>query len=448
MKVKVLLECFSIIAIVGLGGCKNPNSKSYDQNKDVASYIENIVKNHDFSGIVLIGNCQEILSVNTAGYSDFTAQNKHSLESRFAIASLSKTFTSGAILHLKSKGKLRLSDTVSTYLPDFPNGDKITVLHLLRHESGLDNVDYDALQNQWLDSKELLTEIGKKPLLFEPGANGRYSNAGFSVLAIIVEKLTGRKFEDYLKQEFFNHLDMQNTGDLTSYQVQKNISKAYFPDAPPKLIRELKNINFSLTLGSGSLYSNAEDLWKWGVSIIEKKNTFDFFEEDYPYGWGQDSIAGVFTLNQTGMLDGSVSSLFLFPEEKVVIVLLSNIQNGMWVDWTKDIAKLFFNKPSEVAIPSKRVIIKDSKNEEKYRDLTGTYILNEDRYVDVKLNAEKGLFIYLNGDDTGHYLTPIAENTFDLRSFTGELKFIKKDTMEWVLPKAWGGQSEFYLKRN
>jgi len=441
---KVYLKITIVLLTLAYLGCSKKKDENKSQNLEISEYFDNLVANRDFSGVVLIGNSEEILTTYVSGYSDFTNKKEHTNDSKFAVASISKTFTSAGILKLKNEGKIQLSDKVGKYLPEFKYGNKITILHLLRHESGLAEIGFKLLKNDFLNSKMLVSEIEKNPLLFEPGENGSYSNAGFSLLARIIEVVSGLTYEEYLKTKLLSPNGIVNTGDLSTQKMPKKLSKPNFPSALPELVKSIPNVNYSLFLGSGSIYSTASDLWIWGNSIINKSK-INIFDEEYPYGWGRDSIAGKFFLNQTGMNEGFVTSLYLFPDENIVIVLLSNIENGMWVDWTKDVAKIYFKDLSKVNYPQRRdVQLEQIINPDQY---TGTYKLNSDRIVEIK-NNNGNLFLHLNSYYKGHYLTPTENNSFDLRSFTGKITFKNKDTLQWTLPKSWGGNSDIYIRQN
>lgn len=429
-----------VLFILCTFGCSEDKTKNKIQNPALVKYLDVLVENRDFSGIVLIGNNEEILSTYISGYSDFYDKKKHDNNSQFAIASISKTFTSAAILKLRDDGKIKLEDKIGKYLPEFKYGDKITILHLLRHESGLQNVDYEIKSP--LSSEQLISELEKNTLFFEPGTNGRYSNAGFTVLARIIEVVSGLSYNEYLQTNFLLPLDMTITGDLSTQKKPKKLSEPNFPSPAPELVKPVSDINYSLSLGSGSIYSTAEDLWKWG-NAIKNKSQVDVFSEGYPYGWGRDSIAGTFALNQTGMIDGFVSSLSIFPKEDIVIVLLSNIQNAMWVEWTKDIAKIFFNDTSEIHYPVKRKLrLKPLENPDQY---VGIYKLNANRVIHIK-NIDGNLYLNFNEGNNNNYLTPLHDNSFDLRSDVGNIIFESKDSLKLTQLTSWGG-TFYYIRQ-
>ncbi len=423
-------------------GCKEKPEEVTIEHTEIHNYFNVLSENKDFSGTVLIGDENTILEQYTFGYADFEKQVKHTTNSKFCIASNSKTFTAAAIILLKDRGDIQLSDTISKYLPDFKYGDQITILNLLRYESGLADIDWELYKDNILDAKALVAEIEKKPLEFKPGTDGKYGNAGFTILANIVEAVSGQSYDEFLKENLLKPYEMHDTGDLSLHEFPKEFSKLNFPGPRPELIRPIPNVNYSVSLGSGSMYASAIDLWKWG-NTIASKYPVDVFKEAYPYGWGRDSIAGRFCLNQTGMNNGFVSSLFVFPEEKTTLVLVSNIQHGLWVDWTKDLAKMYFKDSTKVFYPEKRK--NTFKPTQDFNTYTGRFKLNEDRIIDIKI-VDNNLYLHLNDDAMGHHLLPVEKHTFELRSFTGTLFFKNKDSIFWKLPEQWGASTQVYVR--
>ncbi len=414
-------------------------------DQKIQRYFKTLSQNRDFSGVILIGDYQDILHQYSFGFANFEEEKPHTPLSRFGIASLTKTFTAAAILKLKDEGLLNLEDKISRFLPDFQYGDDVTVLNLLRHESGLSNLEERLYGSRFLSTDELINEIGNKPLLFEPGTDGSYSNSGFSMLASIVEKVSNQSFEQYLEENFFNQHSMSNSGDRIYLNEEESICTPYFPSPPPGFVKKISGTNPSLSLGSGSFYSTVIDLWQWGKAIGQKE-IVNVFAEDYPYGWGRDSIAGYFSLNQTGMHKGYVSALHIIPDQEIIIILLSNIENGMWSDWAKDLARIYFKQEKEVFYPEERLHYQKEFSRAEIEEFIARYRMTPSRFVDIR-NKGSHLYLHLNAHHQGNYLAPLSPQTFDLRSFSGQIKFSdNKDTLYWNLPQSWGGSVEKYIR--
>lgn len=187
------------------------------------SLLNNYYACEQFNGNVLIADKGEIVYQKSFGYADLAKKTSNTKDSRFDIASISKTFTSVAILQLKEKRKLRLDDKVQLYLPEFPYSN-ISIRNLITHTSGLPDYNLyesaiEANPNILISNKDILLYLKNwsKPLEFEPGGKWSYSNTNFSVLALITEKITGLSFEKYLQRNVFTPAGMKNTYILEDY---------------------------------------------------------------------------------------------------------------------------------------------------------------------------------------------------------------------------------------
>lgn len=181
------------------------------------SLFTTITKNEDFNGGVLVADKGKIVYQNGLGYADFANKRLNSPDSRFNLASISKTFTSVAILQLKEKRKIKLEDTYVKYFPDFPF-PTITIRHLLSHTSGLPDLElYESVVNARADSIirnqaiiPILKNWNQKPY-FEPGDKWEYCNTNYALLGLLVEKISKMPFGTYLKKNIFEPANMQHT---------------------------------------------------------------------------------------------------------------------------------------------------------------------------------------------------------------------------------------------
>ncbi len=412
----------------------------------VRAYVGPLVANRDFSGVVRITHNDDLLFEEAFGYADFEDGVAHSVADRFPIASVSKTVTAAAIVKLHAEGRIDYDDLLNKYLPGFAHGAKIRVKHLLRFESGLAEIDTE----ERLDSQRLLDQIGARALEFEPGSDSRYGNSGFNVLAILVETISRRSFEEFLRDTFFDPLQMTDTGLRRSLPGPTSLLVTpYVPGPPPPLVLKTSYSNATTELGSGGLYSNARDLSRWGQSIA-RKEIVDLEKEDYPWGWGKIEIEGHRGLEQTGLQPGFTASLQVFPNDGIVIVTLNNIEAGMWADWAKDLAKIVFSGQPKTR-PETRAYL-EAVPERLLTTVPGLYRLNGDRFVVVKA-VEGDLWLHLNDYPIGRYLLPLPDGGFQLRDFTGRVYFNRSaagsiDSLTWKLPEAWNVPEEIYLRQD
>lgn len=188
------------------------------RQKNIDDYFVALHNNQQFSGNVLIVENNKVIYEKSFGYSDFTSKAPNTLTITFPIASITKLLTATAILQLKEKGRLSLSDPVTRYLPDFPYL-AITIRHLLSHTSGLP--PYNAFFDKFRKEDSARVFINKdfmpgvlanpQPLVYQPGDKGNYDNINYLVLALIVEKISGDNYEHYINTNILQPAGMRET---------------------------------------------------------------------------------------------------------------------------------------------------------------------------------------------------------------------------------------------
>jgi CubicO group peptidase (beta-lactamase class C family) len=214
------------------------------------AYVGAYAANGDFSGVVLVTRHGKRIFEKAAGFASVPFDQPNRIDTRFPVASVTKTFTAAGIALLQNDGKLKIEDGLDVYLPDFAPASKIKLWHLLAHESGLADPDYDAIAARSVSPDDLLAMIAGKPLLFEPGSGDRYSNAGYIVLARVIEKVGGEPFGDFVARRIFAPLGMTNTGTLESGEIVPMLADGYIPGVGTGVIRP-QPIDPSSLYGSG-----------------------------------------------------------------------------------------------------------------------------------------------------------------------------------------------------
>ncbi|MBG9377910.1 serine hydrolase [Panacibacter sp. DH6] len=184
----------------------------------IDSFVQALVKHQDFSGNVLVIDKGNIIYEHSFGYADLADHSPNRPTITFPIASISKLFTATAILQLHEQGRLKITDAVAKYLPQFPYAD-VTIRHLLSHTSGLPpyNAFFDKYHEK--DPQRVFTNrdflpgvvANKQPLVYKPGDNGNYDNINFLVLALIIEKLSGLSYESYIQKNILTPAGMTET---------------------------------------------------------------------------------------------------------------------------------------------------------------------------------------------------------------------------------------------
>ena len=302
-------------------------------------FLEPLVRAHEFSGVVLVTRADKTLVARGYGKANWEFDAPMSMETLFRIASITKTFTGAAVVILAERGRLALKDPLSKYLPDFPKGDKIQIRHLLLHESGVPNPDSRPCSDVTLD--EVVSELAKKPLWFEPGTNSGYSNGGYALLAKVIEVVTGRRWEDVLRDEIFVPAGLMATARDSDEAIVPLRAGGYVPGPSPLGLLKARCDSTRGLFGSGALLSTASDLQRW-ARVVRKETLFKRTALEYPYGWGVRKYYGRDAIEQSGISHGAASYLAEYFKDDVTIVVLSNVQTGVVDDIGKGVAALTF----------------------------------------------------------------------------------------------------------
>jgi CubicO group peptidase (beta-lactamase class C family) len=364
---------FTIFLILTVGLCV-----SFGQTK--AEKIDGLMKLYNefgqFNGTVLVAEHGNIIYKKGFGFADMEWDIPNQPDTKFRLGSITKQFTSMLILQLVQQGKLKLEGKITDYLPDFPKktGDKITIQHLLTHTSGIPG--YTEFPNFYRDmsrdpfTPEMFVKVfADSALLFEPGAKFSYSNSGYFLLGVIIEKVSGKPYEEILQQNILTPLNMNNTGYDHHDTILKKRARGYqkqgggYVNAP--------YLDMSIPYSAGSLYSTVEDLYLWDQAIYtdkllpEKMKDLLFkqyipaFGSWYGYGWvvgnapiGQ-SKDSVVVIEHGGGINGFNALISRIPTEKDLVVLLNNTGGTRLGDMSRAIRGILFEKPYD--LPKKSI---------------------------------------------------------------------------------------------
>jgi CubicO group peptidase (beta-lactamase class C family) len=316
--------------------------------------LMNRCKEYDlFSGTVLIAKNGKAIYQKALGYADRKKSILNELDTKFNIGSIGKTFTAVLILQLYESGKIDLTKTISDYLPEnkIPNSNKITIHHILTHTSGLFNYmaypKYQQLQNNLRSLDEVMKLIEDQQLIFEtPGERFSYSNSGFIILGKIIEKITGKKYSEYLNEIILIPLGMNNSGLI--YREQ-NIPKQSIGYIITFMEKYLDNLNTEPpAFSDGGMYTTVEDMLKYDQALCNNKllkdKTIDLMYAggienikkykalqplNFGYGWGPPKfINGKTIVMMTGGAPGISASFERMITDKYTLIILSNYGDG------------------------------------------------------------------------------------------------------------------------
>lgn len=238
-----------------------------EMRRAIATQVQGLVDDQLFSGVVLVARDDKILTEAAFGIADAEFRILNGPSTRFRIASLSKPFTRLAIRQLEERGALRLDDRVSTFLPDFPNGERITIEQLLDHRSGLANLNdtpgYDEAAKGHYSTAQVVEQVRKLPMQFEPGTDEAYSNSGYALLARIVELVSRQDFGAYMKENIFAVAGMESSGHGVYGPIVPDLADGYIPSLSGSGVEHALFVDPSIKVGGGSLYSTVRDLLRF-----------------------------------------------------------------------------------------------------------------------------------------------------------------------------------------
>jgi D-alanyl-D-alanine carboxypeptidase len=283
----------------------------------VRGFLEERTKADEFSGVVLVARNGRVLFHEVYGYADRDRKIPNRKDTKFNLGSINKNFTRVAIHQLADRGKLSLDDPIKKFLPDYPNAqaaEKVTVRYLLSMTSGIGDffgARYDATPKEKIRAlQDYLPLFADRPLEFEPGTNNRYSNGGYVVLGLIIEKASGRDYYDYVRENIFKPCGMSDTDSYPRDADVPNLARGYTREGRTGKGRVL---NHATLPGRGSSagggYSTAEDLLKYVQALKDGKIALP------------DSASG---LAIAGGAPGINSALDWDPRTGDVVIVLTN----------------------------------------------------------------------------------------------------------------------------
>ena len=315
------------------------NTKSTSQDEIVAridTYMKAAVANDQFTGAVLVAR-DGVPVVDTAyGMASYELGVKNTTRTVFHIASVTKQFTAMAIMQLRDRGKLNVDDAICKFLTDCPPSWKpITIRHLLTHTSGIVNVSSLPNWDEELSLKhhnrtEFVDLFRYQPLKAVPGEKYSYSNSGYFLLGQIIERTSGSTFEQFIKENIFVPLNMNQS----SYDNNRNIvfgaASGYYSRGTEFVTATY--VDPSARLGDTGIVSTTGDLLKWDQALYSEKlltrrsidEIFTPYKNGYGYGWEIGTRFSRKTYSHSGSDAGFSSYLLRIPEDRLTVIILGN----------------------------------------------------------------------------------------------------------------------------
>ena len=433
-----------ILAVVITTSVCTACAQSQSQPNTIKERVDNYFAENPgkFSGAIEIQENGKTVYQNAFGFADKENNIPATMETKFVIGSVSKTFTSVMVLKAVKDGKLSLSDPLSKFFPDaqIPNAEKITVDMLLYHRSGLSDVvnehynDFITYYTKPQTRAQMIERIAKAGVNFAPDSTFRYCNSGFILLSYILEDTFGKSFEQILNEQITKPLKLQNTGVIyPPFDGKKGFARSY--SATGELQEEFHP---STILGAGAMYSTTGDLIKFFNSLTSGYFGSDIFEQmkNFKDNWGRGLIPTKVNdfqgFGHTGGIHSFAAIMFKF--DNITFVIFSNNGSTGLTDLIKTILGIEIEKPQYATLSAAQL----AKFEGKYTC--------EQLGMDTEITSN-GTQIFGQGTGQPAFpLYPTAENTienkdagivmvfdFDNHKFTlkqrgAEFEFVKSTT--------------------
>lgn len=314
-----------------------------------------------FSGTVLVASKNGPVFKKAYGEADKEWQVRNTIDTRFPIGSMTKQFTAACILLLQERGQLKVSDPVSRYLPDYPKGDSVTIQMLLNHTSGIHELSLDSnflpdLAFSSITRDSFYHLIRKQSYDFSPGTDWAYCNTGYTILGMIIEKISHEPYYSFLQRNILRPLSMLHTVADDPDTLIMHRALGYYTDDNGRLVHS-RHFNPAITFSAGFLVSTVDDLYRWASALMNNKllSQASFkamttaYRSEYGYGLFINRLLGHAQISHGGGDLAYVSNLAIFPDDGITIIILTNTGYSEPFGTTISLAAILFGH--EVLLP-------------------------------------------------------------------------------------------------
>lgn len=345
MKNIILSIVISFLSLSFLACAKSQSNTSTANKADKINELVRLYSDYDmFHGTILVADHGEIIYKNGLGLANMEWDIPNTIDTKFQIASMTKSFTAMLIMQLVAENKLDLHKPIAKYLTDYPkvNGDQITIHHLLTHSAGIGHgLDTEKHNNP----EAMVNQFADAPLQFKPGERFDYSNSGYTLLGYIIETVTGKSYQELLQEKIFEPLQMKNSGFYNHRPLIKNMASGYYRSFGEYYDNDNDNSDESTAYAAGAIYSTVDDFFLWDQALntealLPKKYMDLIFikhipdsNSHYGYGWElRDKSIGntsekVETIGHSGSIGGFRSLYTRIPSRNASIIILNNTRS-------------------------------------------------------------------------------------------------------------------------
>jgi CubicO group peptidase (beta-lactamase class C family) len=389
--------------------------------------VRSFVGMNQFMGAVLVEKDGKVIFDKAYGSADLEWNIPNTTDTKFRIGSITKQFTAAAIVLLEERGKLKFDDEIGQHLHGLPLAwQKATIAQLLHHTSGIYN--FTRLQElEWtrptLSYEWMIARIKDRPLDFAPGEKFAYSNTGYMLLSMLIEKISDQTYAQFLQDNIFTPLGMKDSGFDTNAAILANRARGY--ERKDGALINASFIDMTNTYGAGGLYSTTHDLLTWQKALfagkVVKPASFKIMttpaKEDYGFGLVLRSNDGHRRIWHNGGINGFTSNLVTLPDDRLTVIVLNNAQ-GPTDGITDNLTALMLGRT--VILPSERKeVAVDEKTLARY---VGRYEMRPDFIFEITL--ENGKLISQASKQNKVSIFAESEKKFFTRTFDSQITFV------------------------
>jgi CubicO group peptidase (beta-lactamase class C family) len=425
-----LIRPLAFVLLIGLG-LAFP-AKADDPALRFDDYMKACVEVNHFNGAVFVSKGGNTLFAKGYGFANAEHQVPNTPRTKFRLGSITKQFTAMAILILQERGKLKIEDSVGKFIDDAPKAwDGVTIHHLLTHTGGVPSYTDDPAYRRKMmmpeTVKSMISRFRDKPLDFRPGEKFHYSNSGYFLLGAVIEKVSGKSYEAFLKETIFDPLGMKDTGYDHPATVIPGRASGYTLQRDGLVNAEY--LDMSQPYAAGSLYSTVEDLACWDRALVDGKliskgsyaKMYTPQKNNYAYGWVVVTAKGRKEIHHGGGINGFATEILRYPEQEVCVVVLSNVLPVNPGRLAHDLAAITFGEPHELP-RARKVAEVDPKVYDAY---AGRYQV-EPKVIATIAREQDRLMLQLT-DQPQVEMIPESETVFFLKIVDATVTFVKDD---------------------
>jgi CubicO group peptidase (beta-lactamase class C family) len=305
--------------------------------RHLTNELARLMESTSFQGSILTAKHDRILTSQSYGYASIEHAVPNTPDTRYRIWSITKLFTATAILMLCESSRISLHQPVSQFFPEYPDLDSsITVHHLITHTSGLVNyTDIEGFGQRWsklpMTPEEVLRLFMEKPLQFVPGSTCSYSNSGYYLLGLLIERASGMSCPEFIRERILVPAGMRHTGFDDNRTIIPSMASGYALLNHKPVKSEYMDIEAAFS--AGAMYSTVHDLFLFDQAVFSGKlisldwlrRAHTLFREPYGLGWKIGCCGSYRKVGHTGKFRGYRSAYWRYPDEDVTVIVLSNM---------------------------------------------------------------------------------------------------------------------------